>query len=506
MSTSLRSTSTPTAAPSFARWLLLAVVSSGLLLIAIDNSVLYTALPTLEAVLGADPTQSLWIVNAYPLAMAGLLLGAGTLGDRYGHTRMFVIGLLIFGGASALAAFAPSPEVLITARALLGVGAATMMPATLALIRITFTDVRERNLAIGVWASVSIVGAALGPIVGGALLEHFWWGSVFLVNLPVVVIALVGALALAPRDSGSPDRKWDFASSALALVALSSLVVLIKESTRLPDSLPALAVALVLGGGAGWLFVRRQRSLAYPLLDFQVLRIPAVAAGVIAAATSMFAIAGLEFASAQRFQLVAGYSPLEAGTLVVAGALGALPTAIIGGALLHRIGLRRAMVSGLLIGGIGVSLAVLLLGSGNWIAVGFLVTGAGLGLVWSSASTAIIGNAPAHRAGMASSVEEVSYEFGNLTAIALAGSLLTAIYHGVVSLPAGVSAGAHDSLTAAVEAAKAVGGAEGAAIQTAAGSAFDTGYLVVMGLIAVVLFIAAPVTARLARNATIGHH
>ncbi|MET0590326.1 MAG: MFS transporter, partial [Naasia sp.] len=466
----------PALLPSFrARWLLLAVVSSGLLLIAIDNSVLYTALPTLQAELGADASESLWIVNAYPLAMAGLLLGAGTLGDRYGHTRLFQIGLVIFGAASLLAAFSPTPAILIAARALLGAGAAAMMPATLALIRVTFVDPRERNLAVGIWASVSIAGAALGPIVGGLLLEVFWWGSVFLINVPVVVLALVATVFVAPRGGGSKDRAWDLLSSVLALLALSGLVVVIKELARVAESWPLVVSAAAVGTVSGWLFVRRQRRLAYPLLDFAILRIPAVAAGVTAAAASLFAIAGIEFASAQRFQLVAGYSPLEAGALVVAAALGALPTAIVGGAMLHRIGLRRAMSGGLLIGGLGVGVSIALLGAGNAIAIGFAIGGAGLGLVFASASTAIIGNAPKHRAGMASSVEEVSYEFGNLTAVAVVGSLLTAVYQAVVRLPAGAPAGAGTSLGDALTLGEALPEEAAAALSASAGAAYDVG-------------------------------
>ncbi|MBF4168585.1 MFS transporter, partial [Enterobacter hormaechei] len=184
------------------RWLLLLTVGAGLLLITLDNSVLYTALPTLIQELGATSTQGLWIINAYPLVMAGLLLGAGTLGDRIGHRRMFLIGLALFGLASLLAAFSPTAEALIGARAFLAVGAAAMMPATLALIRVTFEDERERNIAIAIWGTLSVVGAALGPIVGGVLLNHFWWGAVFLINVPVVVIAFAATLFVAPKAQG----------------------------------------------------------------------------------------------------------------------------------------------------------------------------------------------------------------------------------------------------------------------------------------------------------------
>ncbi|MGX9153689.1 MFS transporter, partial [Corynebacterium striatum] len=206
------------------RWSLLVTVGAGLLLITLDNSILYTALPTLTEDLEASSTQRLWIINAYPLVMAGLLLGSGTLGDRIGHTRMFVVGLVIFGLASLLAALAPSPEVLIGARAVLAVGAAAMMPATLALIRTYFTVERERNFAIAVWGSLSVVGFALGPILGGTLLEFFWWGSVFLVNVPVVALVLVATWLIRPANDPDPSKRWDAVSSILVMIGLVGTV------------------------------------------------------------------------------------------------------------------------------------------------------------------------------------------------------------------------------------------------------------------------------------------
>ena len=165
-----------------------------------------------------DRTQGLWIINAYPLVLAGLLLGTGTLGDKLGHRLMFIVGLVVFGVASLAAAFAPSAWLLVGARGLLGMGAAVMMPATLALIRLTFPDERERNTAIGIWGSVAVVGAALGPLVGGALLEAFWWGSVFLINVPIVLIALALTFWLAPENMPNPAKYWDFISSVLSLI------------------------------------------------------------------------------------------------------------------------------------------------------------------------------------------------------------------------------------------------------------------------------------------------
>ncbi|GAA2559131.1 MFS transporter [Streptomyces koyangensis] len=480
------------------RWLLLAVVSAGLLLITLDNSILYAALPTLVEELGASSAQSLWIINAYPVVMAGLLLGSGTLGDRVGHRRMFLTGLAVFGVASLAAALSPTPEALIAARAFLAVGAAAMMPATLALIRVTFADERERNVAIAVWGSLAIVGSALGPIVSGLLLQSFWWGSVFLVNVPVVVVALVATLVLAPGGGADPGKHWDLVSSLLALVALVGLVFAIKETAKATPSPVAAGVALVAATG-GWAFARRQRRLPDPLLDFAIFRNPAFLAGVLAAGFSMFAVAGLQLITTQRFQLVEGFTPLRAGVLVAAVALGALPTAVAGGATLHRIGLLPIVAGGLALSTVGTVLVLLHFDSSMPLLVtGLLVAGAGLGAAMSVASSAIMGNVPVRRAGMASSVEEVSYEFGSLVAVALLGSLLSAVYSATVRLPPGTPEEARDSLDAAL----AVAGesADGGALVAAASEAFDGAYGAVVLVVAGVLAVGTVATGVLLRR------
>ncbi|MCW2247808.1 DHA2 family multidrug resistance protein-like MFS transporter [Azospirillum fermentarium] len=482
------------------RWVLLVTVAAGLLLITLDNSVLYTALPTLTRELGASQTQGLWIINAYPLVMAGLLLGTGTLGDRIGHRQMFLIGLVLFGIASLVAAFSPSANILIAARAFLAVGAAAMMPATLALIRVTFLDERERNIAIAIWGSLSVVGSALGPIVGGFLLEHFWWGSVFLINVPVVIVAFLSTLVVAPKGETDHSKPWDLVSSLQALVALSALVIAIKESAHVGQSWLVPAGAFVVAVVASILFVRRQSRLTFPLLDFSIFRNAAFSSGVMAAAFAMFAIGGIELVTTQRFQLVAGFSPLEAGLLVSAAALGSLPTAMLGGAFLHKIGLRILIAGGLAAASLAVVLATWGVTHGlGWLIAGMVLSGAGVGAAMSVASTAIVGNAPVHRAGMASSVEEVSYEFGSLLAVAFLGSLLSAIYTASVMLPAGAPEAMRDSMGGALALA-AQAGADGQAIIDAASQAFDRGYLTVMYVVAAVLAVGAVITAVLLRN------
>ncbi|MDN6130553.1 MAG: MFS transporter [Corynebacterium casei] len=418
------------------RWSFFAAISLGLLMIGLDNSILFTALPTLTEELHADDTQQLWIINAYPLVLAGLLLGTGTLGDKIGHRRMFTTGLVIFGVASLAAAFSPTPAFLIAARALLGLGAAVMMPATLALIRLTFTNEQERNTAIGIWGSVAVVGAAAGPVVGGALLEVWWWGSVFLINVPIVVIALIATALLAPPNMANPIKHWDLVSSIFALVTLTGLTLTIKELANPNRSWILIAVAFVAFIIGGHLFVQRQNKLDEPLLTFDVFRNRLFAGGVIAASGAMFIMAGLEMITAQKLQLADDFSPFHAGLVVAAAAVAALPMSALGGANLHRIGFLPLISGGFLLATIGTGLAMWSTHADSvpLLITGLLFLGAGAGSIMSVSSIAIIGSVPMHRSGMAAGVEEVSYEFGTLLSVAFVGSLTPALY--LTNLPA----------------------------------------------------------------------
>ncbi len=526
------------------RWLLLMMVGLGLLLVTVDITILLTALPVLTHELHASAAEGLWIVNAYPLFSTGLLLGAGTLGDRIGHRRMYLVGLVIFGLASLMAAYADSVAVLVLARVLQAVGASAMLPATLALIRVGFSDERERALAISVWACLSLVGAILGPLLGGWLLGHFHWGALFLVNVPIIAVAWLGTWFVAPEQRNPNADPWDLPSSVLALLALSSLVLTIKTATHPPIDLGLLGTALVTGLVAGLAFVRRQRRLPHPLLDFSLFRNPPFAAGVLGAVSVTFTTGGVLLGVSQRFQWVAGYTPLQSGLLASVLFIGTLPSSILGGLWLHHIGLRRLIAGGLAVGALGLLVAAQALPwhpSGlpaaheglGWLVTGLLLAGLGLGATISVASTAIVESAPPHRAGMASSVEEVAYEFGALLSIALLGSLLTGLYTVFVQLPPGVDAAAARSISAALDIVAASGGAlpdhlahlgqhlsptlpepgltgslaagntaarqEAASLLVAAQTAFDRSYTVVMHLGAVILTGGAWITSRLLR-------
>lgn len=526
------------------RWLLLMMVGLGLLLVTVDITILMTALPVLTHELHASAAEGLWIVNAYPLFSTGLLLGAGTLGDRIGHRRMYLVGLVIFGLASLMAAYAGSVAVLVLARVLQAVGASAMLPATLALIRVGFSDERERALAISVWACLSLVGAILGPLLGGWLLGHFHWGALFLVNVPIIAVAWLGTWFVAPEQRNPNADPWDLPSSVLALLALSSLVLTIKTATHPPIDLGLLGTALATGLVAGLAFVRRQRRLPHPLLDFSLFLNPAFAAGVLGAVSVTFTTGGVLLGVSQRFQWVAGYTPLQSGLLASVLFIGTLPSSILGGLWLHHIGLRRLISGGLAVGALGMLVAAQALPwhpSGlsaadeglGWLVAGLLLAGLGLGATISVASTAIVESAPPHRAGMASSVEEVAYEFGALLSIALLGSLLTGLYTVFVQLPPGVDAAAARSISAALDIVAGSGGAlpdhlahlgqhlpstvsepgltgslaagntaarqEAASLLVAAQTAFDRSYTVVMHLGAVILTGGAWITSRLLR-------
>lgn len=462
------------------RWLVLAVVSSALFLIVIDMTVLYTALPVLTQALSANASEKLWIVNAYPLVVAGLLPGLGTLGDRLGHKQMFMAGLVVFGAASTAAAFAPSPELLIAARAALAVGAAMMMPATLSLIRLTFTDERERALAIGIWAAVASGGAALGPVVGGLLLEYFWWGSVFLINVPVVLVALAASGVLLTRRAGDKSRPWDLVGSIQVMVGLVGMTYAIKEAGRRDPSWEMAGLALVIGLVAMALFIRRQRRSAAPLIDFSLFANPRFSAGVATALVASAALIGVELVFSQRLQLVLSYSPLEAGLLILPIPIASFFAGPLTGLALPRLGGERVLWGSLLLTGLALAVFLAIHNGPTvfWLSA-LAVMGFGVGASMTAASTVIMLSAPEDRAGMAASVEEVSFELGGALGIALLGSLMSALYSRAMIMPAGTehATQARDSLDEALMLADRLAPAQAEQVITLARSAFDHAFV-----------------------------
>ncbi|MET3176878.1 UNVERIFIED_ORG: DHA2 family multidrug resistance protein-like MFS transporter [Variovorax guangxiensis] len=482
------------------KWITLLIVSTALLLIVIDMTVLYTALPRLTHDLGASASAKLWIINAYTVVVSGFLLGMGALGDRVGYKRMFIAGLAVFGAASLCAAYAPGAGALIAARAFLGLGASMMMPATLAIIRLAFTDDRERALAIGVWAAVAFGGAALGPVVGGVLLEYFWWGSVFLINVPVVLVSLVLGLWLLPGQRATSRRPWDFVGSVQVFAALVCLVLTIKEFAK-PE--PSLAVAVASGTlsiVAMLLFVRRQRRSTSPLIDFSLFRNPHFSSGVIAATVASAALVGVELVFSQRLQLVTGLTPLEAGLAILPIPLAAFVAGPVAGLLLARIGSRRIIVLGLAATAVALfGLALTVEASGFARVAVLALLGMSVGATMTAASNAVMNNAPEDRAGMAASVEEVSYELGSVLGVALLGSVLSSSYTAALVIPRtlAVPASASDGIDAALLAAESLPAHAATQLVSLAHAAFDKGFFAVIAVAVLIVAAAAGSVAAL---------
>ena len=411
------------------KWIILCLVSSALFLIVIDMTVLYTALPLLTHDLEATATQKLWIVNAYALVVAGLLPGLGTLGDYVGYKKMFLLGLVIFGGASLLAASATTPTVLIMARVLLAIGAATMMPSTLSIIKLTFKDYQERALALGIWSAITAAGAGLGPVIGGLLLEKFSWPSVFIINIPVVIIVLIISYILIPQYPTNKDGSWDFISSFQIMVGLITVVFAIKELAKPDNNLVILFGAFAIGLIAITMFIRRQNRLKFPLINLAIFKNPYFTGGTIVAITTSFILMGLEYILSQRLQLVLGLTPLNAGLIIMMMALASLVGAILIGIILTKFGTLKLQWVTLLLAFIGISAFYWVLHAHLAIQIiTLIVIGLGLGSAMTLASNAIMSNTDDKNSGMAASIEEVSFEFGGSLGIAILGGLFSVFY------------------------------------------------------------------------------
>ncbi|WP_437750557.1 MFS transporter [Staphylococcus shinii] len=411
------------------KWIILCLVSSALFLIVIDMTVLYTALPLLTHDLEATATQKLWIVNAYALVVAGLLPGLGTLGDYVGYKKMFLLGLVIFGGASLLAASATTPTVLIMARVLLAIGAATMMPSTLSIIKLTFKDYQERALALGIWSAITAAGAGLGPVIGGLLLEKFSWPSVFIINIPVVIIVLIISYILIPQYPTNKDGSWDFISSFQIMVGLITVVFAIKELAKPDNNSAVLFGAFAIGLIAITMFIRRQNRLKFPLINLAIFKNPYFTGGTIVAITTSFILMGLEYILSQRLQLVLGLTPLNAGLIIMMMALASLVGAILIGIILTKFGTLKLQWVTLLLAFIGISAFYLVLHAHLAIQIiTLIVIGLGLGSAMTLASNAIMSNTDDKNSGMAASIEEVSFEFGGSLGIAILGGLFSVFY------------------------------------------------------------------------------
>ncbi|NXY96459.1 MFS transporter [Streptomyces sp. BR123] len=477
------------------RWLALAVLVLAVLLVAVDATVLGLATPSLSEELKPSGTQLLWIGDIYSFVIAGLLVSMGSLGDRIGRKKLLLTGATAFGAVSVLTAHATSPETMIVARALLGVAGATLMPSTLALIRNIFTDPRERSLAIGIWGATASAGAAVGPVVGGALLQHFHWGSVFLINLPVMIVLVLVGIKLLPESKNPVAGPWDLISVALSLVGVIGVVYAVKEAATHGATWDA-GLATVIGATALYAFVRRQFTLAAPLLDMRLFKDRGFSGAVVADLLTVFGLSGLLFFLSQFLQLVQGREPLEAGLAELPAAVGAVVTGLVAGRWARRFSVRSVVAGGL--GAIGLALGVLALvrqDSGYpLIGASLLIVGLGAGFSFTVTADVILSSVPKEQAGAASAVSETAYELGAALGIALLGSIVTGVYQGFATpaeVPAPLAEAAHESLGGAVEAASALDPHTGDTLLDAARGAFVDGLHYASGVSALVLLATA---------------
>ena len=441
-------------------WIGLAVIALPCLVYAMDLTVLNLALPALSEDLRPTSSQLLWIVDIYGFLVAGLLITMGTLGDRIGRRRLLLIGAAAFGLASVFAALSTSAEMLIAARALLGVAGATLAPSTLSLIRNMFDHPRERTFAIGVWITSFSAGAAVGPLIGGLLLERFWWGSVFLPALPVMGLLLVVGPRLLPEYRDPDAGRLDLTGAAVSLVAVLAVIYGLKQIAQ--DGVGWIAaLSIVAGLAVGVAFVRRQQVLADPLIDLRLFRMPAFNAALAANTFGFFVNFGIAVFLAQYLQLVHGLSPFEAGLWTVPYA-----AAFVVGALLTPMFVRRIRPGFVIAGGLALAGAgfALLAQVDAESALATLVTGSvvfalGLAPVYTLAADLMVGAAPPERAGGAAGISETSSEFGGALGIAVLGAVGTAVYRGQIedAVPAGVPPEAADAARDTLDAAAAAG-------------------------------------------------
>ncbi|MFI1766504.1 MFS transporter [Streptomyces sp. NPDC020800] len=488
------------------RWVVLVVLCVSLLLVAVDATVLHVAVPAVTEDLRPGAMQLLWIVDVYPLVCASLLILFGTLGDRVGRRRILLLGYALFGVASAVAAFAQSAETLILARALLGVGGAMIMPATLSILRQVFPDRRERALAIGVWSAVAAVGAAVGPLLGGFLLEHFWWGAVFLVNIPLMLVSLPVGRMLLPESRGDGNGPWDVVGALMAALGLFGVVLGVKRlGGSEPVAAPSTLLPLLVGAALLLLFVRRQGRRPHPLVDLRMFRRPAFSTSVGCIVLAMLALVGLELIAAQYLQLVLGLSPLATGLRLLPLTIAAMAAGLAGARMLRRFGPRRMVCFGFCLTAAAVVTLTAMGGTDNarLLLCGFVLLGFGLETTLFGAYESMLSEAPAEQAGGAAAIGETSYQLGAGIGIALLGSVMNAAYTpGLATVP-GVPSRASDaaghSLGEAYEVAGRLGGPAGDALRRAARDSFVHGLHVTLLVSAGLLLLGALIALRLPR-------
>ncbi|MDO5743279.1 MAG: MFS transporter [Micrococcaceae bacterium] len=489
------------------RWAALVVLMFPVLLISVDNTVLSFAVPALSAALTPTGNQLLWVIDIYPLVLAGLLVPMGSLGDRFGRRRLLLIGSIGFAAVSAAAAFASSAEQLIAARAGLGIFGAMLMPATLSLIRNIFSDPIERRKAIAIWAAGFSGGAALGPIVGGFLLEHFWWGSVFLMAVPMLIPLVVLAPVLVPESRDPKPGPIDPISIGLVIMTLLPIVYAIKELTTAGSPLvPFIAIAV--GITAGVTFTRRQLKRRHPMLDVRLFANPSFSSALMVNLLSIFALVGFIYFISQHLQLVAGYTPMMAGVLLIPGLVLTVSTGFLAVSLTRRFAVKHVMVWGLGLNALAYGIVMLTGQSGSvlMLMVAFSVLGAGVGLSETLSNDMALSAVPPAQAGAASAISETAYEVGSVLGTAVLGSILNAVYRSNVAIPGQLrgeaAENARQTLGGAHEAAATLSDPVAARLMESAAHAFDKGVLYTSAIAMVLTVVSAVIVTFALRSVT----
>lgn len=462
------------------RWWILGVLCLSLVVITLDNTILNVALPTLVEKLHATDSQLQWIVDGYTLVFAGLLLTAGSLGDRLGRKGSLQIGLLVFGLGSGLSAIATSPTNLIITRCVMGIGGAFIMPATLSILTNVFPP-EERGRAIGVWAGVSGAGIAIGPLLGGYLVDHFSWGSVFTVNLPIVVIAIAAGAFLVPSSKDPEAQPLDPVGALLSILGLVSLVFGLIEAPQEGWTSPKILLAFGLGALFLVTFAVWELRSDHPMLDVGFFKNPRFSAASAAIALVFFGMFGFSFLLTQYLQFVLGYSPSEAGVRMMPLALTLMVVAPTSARIVEKIGSKVVVGGGLAIVAVALVLHVGLQVDSPYVQVlwRMMLIAVGMGLVMAPATDSIMGSLPLRKAGVGSAVNDTTRQVGGALGVAIIGSVLSSVYGSRITefmrgerLPAVAVDVAKNGLGSALAVAKRIGGPEGATIAGHARRAF----------------------------------
>jgi len=484
------------------RWWTLAILNLSLFAIIMDNTILNVALPTLAKDLHASGSQLQWIVDSYVLVFAGLLLSAGALGDRFGRRGALSAGLVVFGAGSVFAMTVESASMLITARAVMGVGGALIMPATLSILTNVFTEPKERAKAIAMWASVGGLAVALGPVTGGWLLEHFSWSAVFAINIPIAVVALVAGRMVVPTSRDPETPPLDVPGAILSILGLGSLVWAIisagEKGWTGSGPLTGFAVAAVATG----LFIAWERRTPYPMLDISFFKNRRFTAASLGVMLGYFAMFGALFLMSQLLQFVLGYSALDAGIRLLPFALSMSVFATVSTKLVDRFGTKLVVVGGMGIVAVGLLWAASLGHGSTYLDYlpAMVLMGTGIALTWAPTTESIMGSLPAAKAGVGSAVNDTVREVGGALGVAVLGSVLASQYTGAVAsstaeLPAEAGHVAGDSLGGAVVVAQQIGGSAGANLLDAAQAAYIDGFGLALTIAAFVAFAGAAVAA-----------